>query len=164
MEGAYSINSAVVSLNRFQMCSMLPMFAVCKSARSFSRRAQSDSYWPWVLPPACGFYSTSYERFPKLADGLTADIPKYGAHPSSCYERRLNEKQNSPFAASFRRVQAGSTAFLAWPSLTLPPPNAFRLPYWILRFGKFFFVFGCRSVNFGLAHQIESADFQQPLA
>src|SRR5699024_10211772 len=36
------MNSAMVSLNRFWMSSMLPMFAICKSSRIFSRRAFSS--------------------------------------------------------------------------------------------------------------------------
>src|SRR5699024_4575312 len=36
------MNSAMVSLNRFWMSSMLPMFAICNSSRIFSRRAFSS--------------------------------------------------------------------------------------------------------------------------
>src|SRR5699024_4116321 len=36
------MNSAMVSLNRLWMSSMLPMFAICKSSRIFSRRAFSS--------------------------------------------------------------------------------------------------------------------------
>src|SRR5699024_971422 len=36
------MNSAMVSLNRFWMSSMLPMFAICSSSRIFSRRAFSS--------------------------------------------------------------------------------------------------------------------------
>ena len=35
------MNSAMVSLNRLWMSSMLPMFAICSSSRIFSRRAFS---------------------------------------------------------------------------------------------------------------------------
>src|SRR5699024_9852979 len=35
-------DSAMVSLNRFWMSSMLPMFAICNSSRIFSRRAFSS--------------------------------------------------------------------------------------------------------------------------
>ena len=38
----FSMNSAMVSLNRFWMSSMLPMFAICSSSRIFSRRAFSS--------------------------------------------------------------------------------------------------------------------------
>src|SRR5699024_4999059 len=36
------MNSAMVSLNRLWMSSMLPMFAICNSSRIFSRRAFSS--------------------------------------------------------------------------------------------------------------------------
>src|SRR5699024_1919033 len=36
------MNSAMVSLNRFWISSMLPMFAICNSSRIFSRRALSS--------------------------------------------------------------------------------------------------------------------------
>ena len=62
----FSMNSAIVSLNRFWMSSMLPMFAICSSSRIFSLRTFSSGlrfFLDICKPPVWCFYFTPRRRF-----------------------------------------------------------------------------------------------------
>src|SRR5699024_10036551 len=95
------MNSAMVSLNRFWISSMLPMFAICSSSRIFSRRAFSSGvrFFLAIFKTSCAvlLFYTIQEVYTNLRI-VSQDLFLFQRSGGAWLDRRGRQHHGAPAA------------------------------------------------------------------